>query len=404
MLRFRRDDGSDYSDWGKCRLGSLLSFKNGLNIGKEKFGSGIKFISVLDILNNNYIDYNNIRGMVDIDQTLLNEFDVEYGDILFQRSSETRIDAGKSNVYLDKEKKATFGGFVIRGKKIGDYIPEFMNFCLGSAGVRKQIIRKAQGEQHVNVGQDILSNIEITLPCMEEQQKIADFLSEVDNIIAESEREIESLESQKKGAMQKIFSQEVRFKADDGSEYPEWKNMQINELGNIVTGTTPSTQNSEFYGNEYLWVTPSDISDKKEINYTERKLSKLGLNKGRIVPKNSVLVTCIASIGKNCILREKGSCNQQINAITPSENNNVDFIYYLICAINNKMLSLAGQTATPILNKSVFGKIKIKVPYLEEQQKIADFLSELDNAIEYAKEELEVWKNIKKGLLQQMFE
>ena len=239
---------------------------------------------------------------------------------------------------------------------------------------------------------------------MEEQQKIADFLSEVDNIIAESEREIESLESQKKGAMQKIFSQEVRFKADDGSEYPEWKNMQINELGNIVTGTTPSTQNSEFYGNEYLWVTPSDISDKKEINYTERKLSKLGLNKGRIVPKNSVLVTCIASIGKNCILREKGSCNQQINAITPSENNNVDFIYYLICAINNKMLSLAGQTATPILNKSVFGKIKIKVPYLEEQQKIADFLSELDNAIEYAKEELEVWKNIKKGLLQQMFE
>ena len=404
MLRFKRDDGSNYSNWEKCKLGSLLSFKNGLNISKEKFGSGIKFISVLDILNNNYIDYSNIKGMVDIDQNVLNEFDVEYGDILFQRSSETRVDAGKSNVYLDKEKKATFGGFVIRGKKIGDYVPEFMNFCLRTSGVRKQIIRKAQGEQHVNIGQDILSNIEINLPCLDEQQKIADFLSEVDNIIAMSEQEIESLEMQKKWAMQKIFSQEVRFKADDGSEYPKWENIQVNELGNIVTGTTPPTQNPEFYGKEYLWVTPSDISDNREIKNTERGLSELGLSKGRVVPENSILVTCIASIGKNCIIREKGSCNQQINAITPSKNHDVDFIYYLICTINNRMLSLAGQTATPILNKSTFGKIKVQIPCLEEQQKIADFLSEFDNAIEYAKEELEVWKNIKKGLLQQMFE
>ena len=205
MIRFKKDDGSNYPDLEQHTLKEFLKFKNGLNAPKEKFGTGIKYISVLDILNNTSITYDVIKGLVDIDEDTLKEFSVEYGDVLFQRSSETKIDAGKANVYLDKEKIATFGGFVIRGKKIGEYNPSYMNYLLKSEKIRKQIIRKAQGEQHVNVGQEILETIIVDMPCMEEQQKIADILSSVDDIISISEKEVVNLEEQKKGSMQKIF-------------------------------------------------------------------------------------------------------------------------------------------------------------------------------------------------------
>ena len=108
-----------------------------------------------------------------------------------------------------------------------------------------------------------------------------------------------------------------------------WTKIKVNEIGKIATGTTPSTKETHFYGGNFLWVTPTDINGK-EVLSTTKKLTLAGLNNGRKIPKNSVLATCIASIGKNCILREDGSCNQQINAITPSNDFNVDFVYYLI--------------------------------------------------------------------------
>lgn len=403
MLRFKRDDGSDYSDWGKCKLGSLLSFKNGLNIGREKFGIGIKFISVLDILNNNYIEYNNIRGMVDIDQDLLNEFDVEYGDILFQRSSETRIDAGKSNVYLDKDKKATFGGFVIRGKKIGDYIPEFMNFCLRSSGIRKQIIRKAQGEQHVNVGQDILSHIEINLPCIEEQQKIADFLSKVDDIIVASEQEIESLELQKKGAMQKIFSQEIRFKTDDGSEYPEWETKKMKDICSFFSGGTPTSSNPEYYGGKIPFIRSGEIHSTS----TELFITDIGLkaSSAKMVNIGDILYALYgATSGEVDISKINGAINQAILCIRPNMYQSSIFIKELLNHNKDKIVKTFLQGGQGNLSAYTIKNLQYDLPCLEEQQKIAEFLSEFDNAIEYGKEELEVWKNIKKGLLQQMFE
>jgi type I restriction enzyme S subunit len=113
-LRFPEFEG----EWYEKKLGDYLSFKNGINAEKEKYGSGIKFINVLDILNNDFITYNKIIGCVDVDENLFLKNEVKFGDILFQRSSETREEVGLANVYLDLEKSATFGGFVIRGQKI----------------------------------------------------------------------------------------------------------------------------------------------------------------------------------------------------------------------------------------------------------------------------------------------
>ena len=128
------------NEWNEITLKKLLSFKNGINGDKDSYGYGIKYISVGDILNNTYITYDKIKGLIDINDKTLKENSVEYGDMVFQRSSETFNDIGQANVYLDKKQIATFGGFVIRGKKIGNYNPLFFNYLLKSPCNRKKVI------------------------------------------------------------------------------------------------------------------------------------------------------------------------------------------------------------------------------------------------------------------------
>ena len=215
-IRFQEFD----REWMKIILGELLSFKNGLNSDKQNYGSGVKFINVLDIINNDFITYDNIIGSVEVSDSEYEKNKVGYGDILFQRSSETREEVGQSNVYLDV-KNALFGGFVIRGKMKQNYYPMFMNYLLKTWLARKEITTKSGGSTRYNVGQDTLSKVTIYTTSLPEQQKIAEFLSAVDEKIRQLTRKKELLEQYKKGVMQKLFSQEIRFKKDEnGSDYP----------------------------------------------------------------------------------------------------------------------------------------------------------------------------------------
>ena len=250
---------------------------------------------------------------------------------------------------------------------------------------------------------DKMQEVKIGLPSLPEQQKIAEFLSMIDTVIAKQKETVSAWEERKKGVMQKLFSQEARFKADDGNDFPEWEEKKLGEVGDIMTGNTPSTKQEDYYGGCYLWVTPADITDSREVSVTAKKLTELGYTVARHIPANSVLVTCIASIGKNAIIRENGSCNQQINSITPYNDYSVEFVYYLICQNERLLHANAGTGGMEILNKDSFSKIKMYFPCLEEQQKIVDCLSSLDEVIAKQKATLAAWEELKKGLLQQMF-
>jgi len=225
-LRFPEFEG----EWKNIKLGELFSFKNGINADKEKYGSGVKFINVLDIINNHYITYNNILGSVEITEKEFEKNEVTYGDILFQRSSETREEVGQANVYLDKERSAVFGGFVIRGKKIADYQPIFMNYLLKTWLARKEITTRSGGSTRYNVGQDTLRKIVIYSTSISEQKKIASCLSKVGQKIQQLTRKKELLEQYKKGVMQKIFSRELRFKDDNGNNFSDWEEKQLSEF------------------------------------------------------------------------------------------------------------------------------------------------------------------------------
>lgn len=250
------------NEWENKRLSELLKFQNGVNADKEKYNSGIKMISVMDILSNSPIFYDNIRGHVDIDEKTLNNYSVTYGDILFQRSSETVEDAGKSNVYMDEENIATYSGFVIRGKKVSDYNPFYLNELLKSSKVRQQIIKYSAGSQHINVSQDSLSKVNVCFTNKHEQNRIAEILLKWDKVIELQEKLIEKLELQKKALMQKLLKPKK-----------EWKPVPLKKI--LKERKTYSTK-----GQEYIHVTLSKQGICDKTDQYERDFLVTSENKG----------------------------------------------------------------------------------------------------------------------------
>ncbi len=237
-----------------------------------------------------------------------------------------------------------------------------------------------------------IEGVDCNIPSKEEQLKVAYFLSLLDKKIELQSKKIEDLK------LFKLYLQNKLYNANDT------KDVLIKDLGEIVTGTTPSKSENKYWDNgNILWITPTDICENRDINDCSCKLTESGLAKGRFIPKNSILVTCIASIGKNAIIKEDGSCNQQINAIIPSKDYNYNYIYYMIENLSNYMKSIAGTSATAIINKEQFGNINIKIHKREVQDKISKILNAFETKIIQEGFKYKKLQNLKKGLMQNMF-
>lgn len=267
-----------------------------------------------------------------------------------------------------------------------------------------QILRKAV--EGIRDGKQIsysqFKKLPIVYTTFNEQEKIANFLTTVDKKITNLESIITSLENQKKGLLQQIFSQKLRFKDKNGNNYPNWEKKKLGDIGDIITGKTPETNKIEYWNGNILFVTPTDIKDNKYQLITQRYVNEC--IKIRILPINTIMFTCIgATIGKIAISKKRCITNQQINSIIPQKDIYNEYIYYNLLKLVPKIRSSKSTTTLPIINKTEFSKIKIDIPCLEEQTKIADFLSAFDRKLENQKAQLEHWKQIKKGLLQQMF-
>lgn len=173
----------------------------------------------------------------------------------------------------------------------------------------------------------------------------------------------------------------VGYKQTEVGVIPEdWEVAKIAEKHVIATGSTPPTSNIKNYGETYLFVSPADLSDKKYILQTEKKLSEQGFTISRKYPAGSTLFTCIGStIGKTGLALIKLTSNQQINAIFPNDDNDAEFTYYAITYIAPKIKVLAGQQAVPLVNKTEFGETIFCFPRdKHEQTAIANALSDVD--------------------------
>lgn len=192
----------------------------------------------------------------------------------------------------------------------------------------------------------------------------------------------------------------IRFKGftDD------WEQRKLGELGTITTGNTPSTSIPDYYSDDgIVWVTPTDICENITFE-SARKLSDLGQQVGRVVPKNTILVTCIASIGKNTMLGNTGSFNQQINGLTPNENKYDPYFLLTESALwSAKMKGSAAAGTMQIVNRTEFSELKTWLPSLIEQQAIGAFFKQLDHLITLHQRKYDKLVMSKKSMLEKMF-
>jgi len=263
------------------------------------------------------------------------------------------------------------------------------------------------GSTFVEVSGKQMANMELMMPkTMAEQKIIGQYFANLDHLITLHQRKYDKLTNVKKSMLEKMFPKngsnvpEIRFKGFTEA----WEQRKLGELGTITTGSTPSTSIPDYYSDDgIVWVTPTDICENITFE-SARKLSDLGQQVGRVVPKNTILVTCIASIGKNTMLGNTGSFNQQINGLTPNENECDPYFLLTESALwSAKMKSSAAAGTMQIVNRTEFSELKTWLPSLIEQQAISDFFRQLDNLITLHQRELEKLKNIKKSCLENMF-
>lgn len=277
--------------------------------------------------------------------------------------------------------------------------PLFISYMFNGT-MKYKFARLVEGGNVSNLYYSYLENISINLPCLEEQKKIANFLSTVDKKITNLENTITSLENQKKGLLQQIFSQKLRFKDKNGNNYPNWEKKKLGELIIIKTGISPTYILDENGSIPYFKVEQLNNSNKYQINtpYKTKNNKKLIPPKSIIFPKRGISILS----NKIRILSQYSLIDTNIMALI-IKNDSIfnEFLYYFL--LNEDLSKIADTTSIPQINNKHIEPYVIYLPCLEEQTKIADFLSAFDRKLDNQKAQLEHWKQIKKGLLQQMF-
>ena len=292
-------------------------------------------------------------------------------------------------------------------KDDSDFMTVFYDTDRWHRGVAERAAEGARNHGLLNISAEDFFDIDTTMPEDKvEQEKIGRLLKKLDTLITLHQRKYEKLVNIKKSMLDKMFPPngvsvpEIRFK---GFTDP-WEQRKLDELGTIVTGSTPSTTNDAYYADDgLLWVTPTDIT-KNITCESARKLSASGQKVARVVPRNTILVTCIASIGKNTMLANAGSFNQQINGLTPDENKYVPYFLLTESVLwSAKMKVLAATGTLQIINRTEFSEIKTFLPSFDEQKRISQYFEKLDTLITLHQRKLEKLQNIKKSCLEKMF-
>ena len=366
-----------HGEWEEHGLSEYLDFKNGLNPDSKRFGKGIKFISVMDILNNPVITYDCIRASVQATDAEISSFSVENGDILFQRSSETLEDVGRANVYID-DRVAVFGGFVIRGKKKANYNPLFFRYLLSSPYARKRIIPMGAGAQHFNIGQEGLSKVSLNFPSIEEQTKIASLLHLLDERIATQSKLIEDLKKLKSAISENLF------KAVKGDV------VILSEICEIIKGKQVNGEFLSEKGKYYVMnggTEPSGYYSDYNVKANTISISEGGNSCGYVQFNTSPFWS-----GGHCYTIQKIA-------------DNVDnlYLYHYLKSKEDAIMKLRIGSGLPNIQKKDLAMFKIKIPTVEQQKSISTFLSSLERKAEIEKHIQNAIQNEKSYLLQHMF-
>ena len=384
-LRFKADDGSQFPDWEEKKLSDIFVERREMQCIDDEYKL-LSFTIEQGVINPEDKKTNK-RDFLMKDKVSKKFLRTEYDDIIYNPANLkygaiNRNKLGKgllSPIYaiFYTEQNAVFMESVVRNP---DFIKRSLKYLEGT--VIKLMTLKPR---------DFL-RIKSYIPSLPEQQKIADFLSTIDTIIEKQRATVSAWEERKKGVMQKLFSQEVRFKADDGSDFPDWEEKRLEDVVEFLDEKRKPLEAGKRVAGKYPYYGASGIIDYVEDYIFDEELILLSEDGANILDRNYRV--CFLAKGKYWV-------NNHAHVMKAKKGNLNYFICEELETFDYRKYNSGG--AQPKLNQASCRSIVVKIPSLPEQQKIADFLSALDTVIQKQKETLEKWQELKKGLLQQMF-
>lgn len=382
--------------WVEVKLGEFLSFKNGVNASKDAYGSGTKFVNVMDVFGTDRLSESLIIGEMVVTEKQLQDYSVVYGDILFNRTSETQDEIALTTVYLD-HKPVVFGGFVIRGRQtMKRLLPEFSVYAFQSQNVRREMIRRGQGVVRANIGQKDLVKVPILVPPKAEQKKIAKILANIDRAIETTERLIANSKCQKNALVQQLLTGKKRlpqFKSD-------WKPTSLGELLKEV----PKEKVSNPEDFELLTVKlhtkglartgKSPKPTKSGRPYYRREKGELivgrqNLHNGGIGLAGDDVHGCIASNAISSFRIQKANAHFILEAMSTRK------FFHIVD-------SRVGGTGQKEISARELKKIKLLLPDLPEQEAIAEILCAASDEIRKQRAKCRELKRERLALMQQL--
>lgn len=355
--------------WEKVRLGDIAEFSNGINFGKDDYGKGIKIIGVSNFGDKFSPEYD---SLTEVKEEVVKSNDYLYpGDIVFVRSNGNKELVGRCMLIDNKADKVTYSGFCIRARlrDTTKYNPTFWTYHFKNQSFRKAMAGTAVGANIQNLSQGRLADYVTTVPDYDSQVRIAQWLSVYDNLIENNKKQIKLLEEAAERLYREWFV-DLHFPGYENTEIidgePEgWKKQKISEFGEIITGKTPSTTKEQYYGGNIPFVKIPDMHNCVYPIVTESTLTTEGANtqKNKFIPKNGIMVSCIATVGLVNIAIEPCQTNQQINSIVLHDERDLYYTYFTMKRLKALLEGVGSNGATMTnVNKTKFGNLEVLYP------------------------------------------
>ena len=381
-LRFKADDGSDFPDWEEQKIEDVCV----LNPRTEQLDDEFYYMDLGSIDHGRW-EAPEIVNKVDAPSRAQRVAAID--DVFFQ--SVRPYNMGHYHYVAAKDKQVVAStGYIQARMRNGSNA--FLYQLFYEERFNAEVNARCTGSNYPAINSRKFGEITVALPSLPEQRKIADLLSAVDDVIAAQEAEVAAWEKRKKGVMQKLFSQEVRFKADDGSDFPDWEEKT---LGDICMYERQRSEGANFVGTENM------MKDFGGVTFDNSNAD----GSGTLYHPGDTLMSNIRPYLKKAWLADrKGTCSTDVLVFHPTSVE-PGYLYWLIAsdAFVRYVMSAAKGSKMPRGDKKHIMEMPLLLPNKDEQRKIDDCLSSLNDVIIKAKNELAKWQELKKGLLQQMF-
>lgn len=402
-LRFKEFKG----EWEQHVLGDIFEFYTTNSFSRDFLDNDngsvknihygdihMKFPTLLNI-KNTQIPY--VKESVDLSKISLDSY-CKNGDVVIADASEDYNDIGKAIELKSIGEEKIIAGLhtILARDNKGIMVNGFRGYLMTSPNVRKQIKVYAAGAKVLGISKANISKVKLLIPSGMEQEKIAAFFYLIDKKIGLQTEKVEELKNYKKGLLQKIFSQELRFKDENGNEYPEWEEYKVKDLFDVTRGVV---------------IAKSEISDTSNDIFKYAVYSSQTSNNGILGYDQTfdfdgnylTWTTDGANAGRVFCRSGRFRCTN-VCGVLVEKNNTIGYANKLVAEILNKETPKhVSYVGNPKLMNGVMAEIKLNIPSLEEQTKIDKLINQLDIKIESEQTKLNLLDDYKKGLLQQMF-